>query len=176
VVRRHPDLIFTPGSRLALKFKESTTTIPTVGIMVDPVGVDIVPNLARPGGNITEDTVDAGVETMSKRLEFLKEVSPAISKVGVLCSRVSFENSVLGTALREAAKTAGVLLIWPIDGPLNDAEYRRAFSLMAQGSTNGLIVLEQNESLTYRRLIIELAERAGCRRFIRILCSPNSEG
>jgi ABC-type uncharacterized transport system substrate-binding protein len=97
VVRRHPDLIFTPGSRLALKFKESTTTIPTVGIMVDPVGVGIVPNLARPGGNITGVTVDAGVETMSKRLEFLKEVSPAISKVGVLCSRVSFENSVLGT-------------------------------------------------------------------------------
>jgi len=159
VVRRHPDLIFTPSSRLALKFKESTTTIPIVGIMFDPVGLGIVPNLARPGGNITGVTVDAGVEIMSKRLEFLKEVSPAISKVGVLCSRVSFENTVLGTALREACKTAGVLLMWPIDGPLNDAEYRRTFSLMAQESTNGLIVLEQNENFTYRRLIIELAEK-----------------
>jgi putative tryptophan/tyrosine transport system substrate-binding protein len=49
VVRRHPDLIFTPSSRLAFKFKESTTTIPIVGVMVDAVGLGIVPTLLGQG-------------------------------------------------------------------------------------------------------------------------------
>jgi putative tryptophan/tyrosine transport system substrate-binding protein len=160
VVRHNPDLIFTPSSRLTLKFKESTTTIPIVGILGDPVGSGIVPSLARPGGNITGVSIDAGVEIFGKQLDLLKELNPAISKVGILASRLPFERSVLGTALREAANTARVLLSWPIVGPLNQAEYPRAFSVMARESANGLIVIGQNENWTYRRLIVELAEKS----------------
>ena len=53
VVNRNPDLIFAIGYRLVLDFKAATATIPIVGMMGDPVAVGIVPNLARPGGNIT---------------------------------------------------------------------------------------------------------------------------
>jgi putative ABC transport system substrate-binding protein len=141
---------------LTLKFKESTTTIPIVGILGDPVRVGIVPSLARPGGNIAGVTVDPGVAIFSKRLEFLKEVNPAISKVGILTSRLPFEK-FLGTTLRDAVKTTGGQLMWPIDGPLNEAEYRRAFSAMVRENANGIIVTEQNENWTYRRLIVELA-------------------
>ena len=160
VVRRQPDLIFTPSSRLTLKFKESTTTIPIVGILGDPVGLGIVLSLARPGGNITGVTIDAGVEIFSKRLEFLKELDPAVSKVGILASRLPFESTVLGGAIREAANTARVLLMWPIDGPLNEAEYRGAFNAMARDGANGLIVVDQNENWTYRQLIVDLAQKS----------------
>ena len=60
VARTNPDIIVTATSRLVLAFKAATDTIPIVAIMADPVPVGIVPNIARPGGNITGVSVEAG--------------------------------------------------------------------------------------------------------------------
>ena len=61
-------------------------TIPIVGMMGDPVAVGIVPNLARPGGNITGVATDASAEIEAKRLEILKEGAPNVMKVATLAS------------------------------------------------------------------------------------------
>jgi putative ABC transport system substrate-binding protein len=53
VVRHQPDVIFAGGSRMVLRLKEATSTIPIVGNMADSVAWGIVDSLARPGGNIT---------------------------------------------------------------------------------------------------------------------------
>ena len=48
------DVIVTAGTPAALAVKKATNTMPLVMVAVgDPVGTGIVPNLARPGGNIT---------------------------------------------------------------------------------------------------------------------------
>src|SRR5258705_2503620 len=65
VVNTHPDLIYSQTTRLALNFKAATTTIPIVNITADPIAGGLVSSLARPGGNITGVSVDAGIEVMS---------------------------------------------------------------------------------------------------------------
>ena len=76
-------MIVTAGTPATLAVKRATTTVPLVMIAVgDPVFNDIVPSLARPGGNIT------GLSSMSpelegKRLEMLREIVPSISHVGI---------------------------------------------------------------------------------------------
>src|SRR3954454_14866776 len=69
VVQSNPDLVVASSNRLVRPFKEATTTIPIVGLMAAPVEAGLVANLARPEGNITGVTVDAGPELYGKRLE-----------------------------------------------------------------------------------------------------------
>jgi putative tryptophan/tyrosine transport system substrate-binding protein len=82
VVLSSPDLIVTAASRLVLSFKAATDAIPIVASMADPVPFGIVASLARPGGNITGVSVEAGLEVWGKRLQVLREVLPTASKVG----------------------------------------------------------------------------------------------
>ena len=53
VVHTNPDLIFVDMTTMVLALKATTTTIPIVAFMSDPVAAGVVPSLARPGGNIT---------------------------------------------------------------------------------------------------------------------------
>jgi putative ABC transport system substrate-binding protein len=62
VVGTKPDVIVTSASRLVLSFKAATHTIPVVASMADPVPFGIVTSIARPGGNITGVSVEAGLE------------------------------------------------------------------------------------------------------------------
>jgi putative tryptophan/tyrosine transport system substrate-binding protein len=56
-----------------------TKSVPVIGRMVDdPVTDGMAQSLARPGGNVT------GVEMNPKRLALLKELAPAVRRVGVL--------------------------------------------------------------------------------------------
>ena len=52
-----------------------------------PVAFGIVSNLARPGGNITGVSVDAGLEIWAKHLQILREVVPTAGKVAYLNAR-----------------------------------------------------------------------------------------
>src|SRR5262244_710998 len=58
LVHRPVDLIATFGTPPTLAAKQATTTIPIVMMGVgDPVGSGLVSNLARPGGNVTGNTI-----------------------------------------------------------------------------------------------------------------------
>ena len=71
VVATNPDLIYTGGTPMTLRLKAVTNTIPIVTMTGDPIRFGIVSSLARPGGNITGVSVDAGVEVWGKRLALL---------------------------------------------------------------------------------------------------------
>jgi putative ABC transport system substrate-binding protein len=69
----------TPGSRAA---KQATSTIPIVMAAVgDPVRSGLVASLARPGGNLTGNSI-LEFDLALKRLELVKEVVPNASRVG----------------------------------------------------------------------------------------------
>src|SRR5215472_12001523 len=68
LVRRPVDVIATFGTPASLAAKQATTTtIPIVMISIgDPVRAGLVPSLARPGGNITGNSV-LGPDVGAKR-------------------------------------------------------------------------------------------------------------
>jgi putative tryptophan/tyrosine transport system substrate-binding protein len=86
VVRTKPDVIAASSTRLALAFKAATDTVPVVSLMSDPVAYGIATNIARPGGNITGVSIEAGPEIWAKRVQILHEVVSTASKLGFLAS------------------------------------------------------------------------------------------
>ena len=82
------DIIVVTTTPAANAAKNATRTIPIVMYPLgDPVVTGLVASLARPGGNVTGLTFMAS-GIAAKRLELLKEVVPAISRVLVLSYRV----------------------------------------------------------------------------------------
>jgi putative ABC transport system substrate-binding protein len=160
VVHSRPDLIFTMTGRLTRFFKEATTAIPMVALTADPIAFGLTTSLARPDGNITGIVADAGKEIEGKRIELLKEMVPGASRLAYITPRAVWE-SPYGAEARDAARRAGLLLLdIPLESPIQEAEYRRAFAAAAAGDVAGLIIPDNEEHITYRRLIVKLAEEA----------------
>lgn len=158
VVRTRPSLIFTSGTEMVRGLKAATTSIPIVAILNDPVAQGLIDSLAHPGGNITGAAVDAGIEIWSKRLALLKEAVPQASRVGLLSSP-GYWNIVgrAGEALRAAAPTLGLSVVsCPVDQAA-EPDYRRAFATIQRDGLSALLVHDQAENFTNRKLIVQLA-------------------
>jgi putative ABC transport system substrate-binding protein len=160
VVRTNPHLIIAVSNPLVLIFKELTNTVPVIGVMADPVAYGVVSNLARPGGNVTGVSVDAGLEVWAKRLQVMQEVVPTAAKVGYLNLRSSWDLAQ-GRAVQDAARRLGISLSGPpLESPIREGEYRRVIGVMAGERVDGLLVSDIADNFTYRRLIVRLAEEA----------------
>ena len=160
VVRSQPDVIYVVGFG-ALLFKRETSTIPIVALTGDPIAQGLIQNLARPGGNITGVSVDTGPSIHGKRIELLREVFPALSKLAYLTLRPQWE-SIQGPAVRAASETARVpVSTLLLDLPTSDATYRAAISSAPLDGSNAIMVGDSPDVLTNRRLVAELIEQTG---------------
>jgi putative tryptophan/tyrosine transport system substrate-binding protein len=80
----NPDVLFVSTTPASLAAKAATSTVPIVMVSVaDPLGVGLITSLSRPGGNVTGVT-NIGAELAGKRVEILKEIVPAASRIAVL--------------------------------------------------------------------------------------------
>jgi len=112
LVRLGVDIIVATGlNPSAVAATKATATIPIVMTSVDPVGTGLVASLARPGGNVTGLTADAGGEILGKRFELLKETLPNLSRLGILFNPdVAFIRN-RQTLMTETARTLGLTTI-----------------------------------------------------------------
>jgi putative tryptophan/tyrosine transport system substrate-binding protein len=160
VVGTRPDVIVVTSRRILQHFHEATRTTPVPVIAagtIDPVGYGVAASLARPGGNITGFTTDAGLEGLAKHIQLLREVSPGATRIAWLAPEETWP-ALYGRSMQEAAKQAGVTLLGPgVSNPIREAEYRRVFAAMAASHPDGLIVGDVSDNHTHARLIVELA-------------------
>ena len=97
-----PDAIIAVGSAAPYAVK-ATTSIPVVFMYVpDPLGSKLVQSIQRPGGNAT-GLSNFSVELSAKRLEYLKEVVPNLSRVALLVN----PSARISDLYIEQAKAAG---------------------------------------------------------------------
>ena len=159
IVSKHPDLIFAASVKLALQLKKATRTIPIVALTADPIALGLVPSIARPGGNITGVSIDAGLEIWGKRLGLLIEAVPKLSNVGYLVSQRSWEGPT-GLAVREAASQAGISLMGELLGSsFNEQEYERVFNSIKRDGVDSLMISDEGEHIASIPTIVELAAR-----------------
>jgi putative ABC transport system substrate-binding protein len=104
LVRRQVAVIATAGEQVASAAKAATMSVPIVFIASqDPVKLGFVASLARPGGNMTGVNFFSG-ELVAKRLEILRELVPAATRVAAL---VNPDNAASAeTTLRDAQAAA----------------------------------------------------------------------
>jgi putative ABC transport system substrate-binding protein len=105
LVRRGVAVIVTSGGTVpALAAKAATATVPIVfTVPEDPVRLNLVASLARPGGNATGVNFFSD-ELVAKRLALLCELVPAATRVAVLLNRAN-----AGTMLQDAQAAAGTM-------------------------------------------------------------------
>ena len=147
----------TPAGRAA---QQATTTIPiVVTAMGDPVRDGLVASLARPGGNITGTTF-LGPELVPKRLSFLRELLPTISRVAVLWHPGAFSEPTIREMLNEvaqAARTLGVQL--QLVEVRSADEFDHAFTTMVGARAEALFQFPSTLLFNERRRIVDLAAR-----------------
>jgi len=152
LVRLNVDVIVTYGGTRVVK--EATSTIPIVmAVSADPVGEGLVASLARPGGNVT-GLADTHADLAPKRLEFLKQLVPAASRVAILFNPAS-DTALQLKNVQSAASALGVTGL-PFDarGP---EDLDRAFVLMRRGRAEALLLIPEPAVITFRSRIPELA-------------------
>jgi len=132
LVRRPVDLIAAYGTPPAEAAKAATTTIPIVMIGVgDPVRVGLVTSLARPGGNITGNTV-LSPDLGAKRLQLLREAIPTVSRVAYLTNPDNAGTLEVLAKMKLAAVAAGMGLIGVELGSSSDFDAALAVMLREQ--------------------------------------------
>jgi len=138
LVRRPVDLIAAYGTPPIEAAKAATTTIPIVMIGVgDPVRVGLVASLARPGGNITGNTV-LSPDLGAKRLQLLREAIPTVARVAYLTNPDNAGTLEVLAEMKLAAPAAGMALIGVELG--SSSQFDAALAVMLRERTEVLLV------------------------------------
>jgi ABC-type uncharacterized transport system substrate-binding protein len=138
LVRRPVDLIAAYGTPPIEAAKAATTTIPIVMIGVgDPVRVGLVASLARPGGNITGNTV-LSPDLGAKRLQLLREAIPTVARVAYLTNPDNAGTLEVLAEMKLAAPAAGMALIGVELG--SSSHFDAALAAMLRERTEVLLV------------------------------------
>jgi putative ABC transport system substrate-binding protein len=109
LARRHVDAVVLGGPLRIRAAMQATKTVPIIGIDLesDPVASGFAKSLARPATNVSGIWLDLP-ELAGKQLQFLREVLPAVNRVGVV-----WDDRVGGPQLagaQSAARAANISL------------------------------------------------------------------
>ncbi len=159
LVRLKVGVIVSLGTQGVTAAKNATETIPIVMIAVrDPVGTGLIASLARPGGNVTGVSGYAGLESVAKQLEMLKEIVPKIRRVAILSNPTNAYHQLAIKEVNVAARTLGVQLqLLEARGP---NEFDGAFAAMDKERVGALLVLSDVIFSSHGTRLADLAARS----------------
>jgi putative ABC transport system substrate-binding protein len=160
LVRINVEVIVTQGTPAAQAARRATATIPIVmATSGDPVAVGLVASLARPGGNVTGNSL-LGPDLAGKRLELLREIVPGVSRIAVVSNPTNPAHALHMRALvlEAAARTLGVEL-HPLEVRSPD-DFERVFQAATSARAGALLVFGDPLFTAHRTRIANLAARS----------------
>jgi putative tryptophan/tyrosine transport system substrate-binding protein len=102
------DILVTAGSVVTKGALAAKAALPIVFVGVgDPVAFGLVQSLARPGGNVT-GLSNVAVDLLSKRLQLLLEVAPAVKRIAVLTDAADPTGTAYWQQIREDTARLGL--------------------------------------------------------------------
>jgi putative ABC transport system substrate-binding protein len=139
LVRRPVAVLATVGgSQTTHAASAATATIPIIfGIGEDPVKEGLVPNLNRPGENMTGVTFSTSL-LVAKRLGLLRDLVPTAEVIALLVNQNSSQGQGQEKDIEEAARTVGQRLVILNGG--TDEEIDASFANLAQQKVGALLV------------------------------------
>jgi putative ABC transport system substrate-binding protein len=159
LVALNVDVLVTVPSGGAAAARKATGTIPIIFLgEPDPVQARLVATLARPGGNVT-GLADAHADLVQKRLQFLKEIVPSMTRLGFLWNPANPSTRDQLRTAQQAASALGLeVLPMAVKGPLPE-DIDRAFAAIATEGLGGLFVVGDPTLGAQRRRIAQHAVR-----------------
>jgi putative ABC transport system substrate-binding protein len=158
LVGSNVDLIGAFSSSDAAAAKQATSVIPIVMIYsgLDPVEEGFISSFARPGGNIT-GVSRMLAETDAKRLELIKEVLPAASRIGVLANAPTAPDQQAKFEKRMRAAARGLSVELQFFWYKSQADVDAAFPVMADKRVQAFLLEPHFFTFRNRERIAELA-------------------
>ena len=157
LVRLKVAVILTYGTPASQAAKRATATIPIVmAAIIDPLASGLVTSLARPGENLTGQSM-MSPDLVEKQLEILKEVVPKVSRVALLHNPANPGNAPQVRHAQNAARALGVRL--QLLGARGSSEIDSAFAAMTNEQAGAVIVLVDAMLQDNRTRITDLAAR-----------------
>src|SRR4051794_26976300 len=152
------DVIFaaaTPATRAA---QQVTNTIPIVGVaMADPVRDGLVRNYASPEANITGNTF-LGPELVPKRLGYLKELLPPLTRVGVLWHPQAYSDNTMKELVVKAQQAAAALgITLDFTAVAGRTDFEAAFASMSSSGVEALFEFPSQMLFLQRQRLVDLA-------------------
>jgi ABC-type uncharacterized transport system substrate-binding protein len=139
LIHRPVAVLAATSTPAALAAKAATTTVPTVfTTAANPVELGLVASLSRPGGNITGAT-QLNVEIGPKRLEFVRELIPTATVVGLLVNPTNPAARTLSRDLEAAARTLGLEL--DVLHASMEQHLDEAFATLVQRRASALVIV-----------------------------------
>jgi putative tryptophan/tyrosine transport system substrate-binding protein len=158
LVRRQVAVIATTGATaVASAAKAATTAIPIVFLTgADPVKSGLVASLARPGGNLTGINI-LTIELTAKRLELLRELVPAVTRVAVLLNPAGPAPETTLRDVETAARAMGLQI--QVLNAGTSREINTAFAGFVRERPDALFVGPDPFFISRRVQLVHLASR-----------------
>lgn len=160
LARAKVDVIVVGSYAHTVAARRATSTIPIVMIGTsDPVGFGFVVSLARPGGNVTGLTIDAGPELNTKPMQHLKEMRPGLARLAVLRMPSTPGWAHLERTARQGAQALQVSIEF-IDANTED-QVEAAFAAVKKLRADALLAWFGPTGFRFREQVAKAALQAG---------------
>ena len=173
-VASRPDVIVAINTPATQAAKSHTTTIPIVFAGVaDPIAAGFVSSLARPGGNVTGQSL-MGADLAAKRLQILQELVPGLTRVAVLYNPVNPAGLTSVAQITEAGKklTVDIRLV----PALGTDDLDSVFAKLAADGIKGIVLVDEFTYTNNAEKIARLALRYGLVTMCSVRQIPDAGG
>lgn len=160
LVRLKVDVIVAVAPPAISAAKSATSSVPVVFVFsAEPVATGLVPNLNRPGGNLTGLAWDHGFETYAKQLELMKGAMPNLRRVAVLWDAApDTTHDIYMRFYEQAAPRLGLEIVSA--AVRSGGDVAPAFEKMRREKAEALIILPSAQvTIPQRKAIMQHARR-----------------